>query len=193
MKAIYMLFITAGLLLGCTKAPEPVPKFKPLISTTMLPMSGRGEYSGQIIIWKAYTRAFAEFSELHLQAEIALYNKVEVSSIKRRIISTYDKAYAALYTIDSQFSGGIYNMTNGNDPGVIMVPIQEIDFSGQGKLRINELYPNVVQQLKTQLNNIIINNANNQSPEYGFIKKAAGELIRMLDDCSVLMRYYYGK
>ena len=186
MKAIYMLFITAGLLLGCTKAPEPVQRYKPLTSTTMLPMAGIGDYAAQITIWKNYTASFYDFSILHNTLGSALRQTVGISFMEQLVETKFMNTYYSLIALDDLFVDGIYQLANGTPtPPALFDPIQLVDFSIMGS-SINKKYVDSWALFKPQLY-AIVKKANTETETGRKLKAAAEDLISRVDSCISLM------
>ncbi len=186
MKAIYMLFTTLALLLGCTKAPEPVQLYKPLTSTTMLPMSGNGDYAAQIIIWKNYTASFYDFSVLHNTLGSMLRQSVGIAFWAELVQNRFMNAYYSLVALDDLFVEGIYQMTNGTaTPPALLDEIQLVDFSIQGAA-LNTKYVNSWLKFKSQIY-AVARKANTETETGRKLKVAAEDFITRVDSCISIM------
>ena len=189
MKAKLKLFVlacVAGLLFGCTKAPEPVLLYKPLTSTTMPPMSGSGDYAAQILIWRNYTTSFYDFSILHNTLGSMLRQSVGIAFWAELVQTRFMNAYYALIALDDLFVEGIYQFTAGTDiPPGILDPIQPVDFSIKGG-SLSVKYLDSWLKFRSQIY-AIVKKANTESETGRELKAAAEDFITKVDSCISLM------
>ncbi|MDD3273920.1 MAG: hypothetical protein PHV46_07725 [Bacteroidales bacterium] len=198
MKALSTLFVKKSVLItclvvyvavvvtGCTKAPEPVSKNRTLTSTTMLPMSGNGDYAEQIIIWKNYTTSFYDFSILHNTLGSILRQNVGISFMENLVETKFMNAYYSLIALDDLFVDGIYQLANGTpSPPALLDQIQLVDFSIQGGA-INTKYVDSWSKFKPQIY-AIVRKANTETETGKELKAAAEDFITRVDSCISLM------
>ena len=182
-----LLICLVGLILGCTKAPEPVPMplFEPLPSTIMPPMSGYGIYAEQISIWRDYTSSFYEFSLLHNTLGSVLRQNVGIATMQTIVENKFMKAYYSLYALDELFTESIQLMTNNIPPAAFLDKIVPVDFSIYGA-PMNVLYVNSWYKFRSQISKIA-NKANTETEAGRELKAAAEDLISKVESCISIM------
>ena len=186
-RVILTLLSVLLLFSACTKAPEPVQRYKPLTSTTMLPMAGTGDYAAQIIIWRNYTASFYDFSILHNTVGSVLRERAGISFMQQLVETRFLNTYYSLITLDDLFVDGIYQLANGiPTPPALFDPIQLVDFSIQGRGALNIIYVNSWALFKPQLY-AIVKKANTETETGRKLKAAAEDLISRVDSCMSLM------